>query len=516
MKIEIEIPENTKIMSEIAGFSVYDNEMMLEMGSFFVKSLKERCESSEMKEYKEECKAEIEEQYRQMYKDQLYEMSITNKVAKDVYDGLLIEQTQREVQRIKQIEEEKYRHMDSLNQRMIQEMTRKMDILEKQFRECEKENVVLKEKEKNGIAMAEMAIQQQISERIQKKDERIGLLEESIRGLKIEEERKIHKMTVENSEIMSKTLIDLNQKMESIQQSEFIASKRGKEGENCLYELLEQVFYEMEDEIEIVNTSKQSHMGDFHLKFRDFTILVDSKNFVNSSGVSSTDRKKMKYDMNYNKHIKIAWMVSLYKPIHCYSKAPFMIDIDNGVCYCYVNSLMNQENPGNILRTLYYCCKMVYDFALDTIDDAGDSMENTGIHELTAYKENEERIKRIVGEMGKLSKERFQMIQRMTENFEMQDKYNLEIMTKEVILLQDMRSNAIKEWFVQRVECREGGVLKTDNMYDVFCRENEGYSQRITKDMFRSTVCSFVDSSLIVKGKTAKTQYTIRNHGYRI
>jgi hypothetical protein len=516
MKIEIEIPENTKIMSEIAGFSVNDNEMMLEMGSFFVKSLKERCESSEMKEYKEECKAEIEEQYRQMYKDQLYEMSVTNKVAKDVYDGLLIEQTQREVQRIKHIEEEKYRHMESLNQRMIQEMSRKMDILEKQFRECEKENVVLKEKEKNVIAMSEMSIQQQISERIQKKDERIGLLEESIRGLKIEEERKIHKMTVENSEIMSKTLIDLNQKMESIQQSEFIASKRGKEGESCLYELLEQVFYEMDDEIEIVNTSKQSHMGDFHLKFRDFTILVDSKNFVNSSGVSSTDRKKMKYDMNHNKHIKIAWMVSLYKPIHCYSKAPFMIDIDNGVCYCYVNSLMNQENPGNILRTLYYCCKIVYDFALDTIDDAGDSMENTRMHELTAYKENEERLKRVMGEMNKLSKERFQMIQRMMENFEMQDKYNLEIMTKDVVSLQDMRSNAIHEWFDKKVESREGGVLKTDNMYDVFCRENEGYSQRITKDMFRSTVCSFIDSSLIVKGKTAKTQYTIRNHVYRV
>ena len=317
---------------------------------------------------------------------------------------------------------------------------------------------------------------------------------------------------VENSEIMSKTLIDLNSKMENIQQTEFIASKRGKEGEDCLYELLEQVFYDMEDEIEIVNTSKQSHMGDFHLKFRDFTILVDSKNFVNSSGVSSTDRRKMKHDMNQNTHIKIAWMVSLHKPIHCYSKAPFMMDIDNGVCYCYVNSLMIQENPKNILRTLYYCCKMVYDFALDTNED---NIENTGIQELTAYKENEERIKRIVVEMNKLSKERYLIIQRLTENFEIQDKYNLEIMTKEVVLLQDIRTNTIKEWFNQRIEYKEGSILKTDNIYDVFCRENEGYSQRITKYMLKNTICTFVDNSLIVKGKTTKTQYTIRNYGYR-
>ena len=137
-----------------------------------------------------------------------------------------------------------------------------------------------------------------------------------------------------------------------------------------------------------------------------------------------------------------------------------------------------------------------------------------GMQELNAYKENEERIKRIVGEMNKLSKDRYLIIHRLTENFEMQDKYNLEIMTKEVILLQDMRTNTIKEWFVQRIEYRDGSTLKTDNMYDVFCRENEGHSQRITKDVFKNTICTFVDNSLIIKGKTAKTQYTIRNYGY--
>ena len=512
MKIELEIPENSRIVSEIGGFTMYENEIMLEMGSYFVKSLKDRCESSEMKEYKRECKEMIEVQYREMYKDQLYELSITNKVAKEIYDGMVIEQTQREVQRMKELQEEKYRHMESLNQQRILEMSHKMDILEKQFRESEKENIVLKEKEKNSVSIIEMSVQQQISEHVQKKDEQISVLEKTIRDLKIEEERKIHKITVENSEIMTKSLIELNEKMESIKQNEFVSSKRGKEGEDCLYQLLEELFYEMEDEIEIVNTSKQPHMGDFHLKFRDFTILVDSKNFINSSGVSSTDRKKMKYDMSYNTHIKIAWMISLYKPIHCYGKAPFMMDIDNGVCYCYVNSLMTQENPKNILKTLYYCCKIMYDFALDTVEQ---ECNNTDVNELTMYRENEKRIKTIVDNMNKLSKERYLIIQRFSENFEMQDKYNHEIITKEVIMLQDMRTDMIKEWFVQRIEPCDGFLLKTDNMYDVFCKENEGYSQRITKDLFKNTVCTFVDNSLVTKGKTAKTQYTIRNYYYR-
>jgi hypothetical protein len=214
MRIELEIPENSRIVSEIGGFTMYENEIMLEMGSYFVKSLKDRCESSEMKEYKRECKEMIEVQYREMYKDQLYELSITNKVAKEIYDGMVIEQTQREVQRMKELQEEKYRHMESLNQQRILEMSHKMDILEKQFRESEKENIVLKEKEKNSVSIIEMSVQQQISEHVQKKDEQISVLEKTIRDLKIEEERKIHKITVENSEIMTKSLIELNEKME--------------------------------------------------------------------------------------------------------------------------------------------------------------------------------------------------------------------------------------------------------------------------------------------------------------
>jgi len=117
--------------------------------------------------------------------------------------------------------------------------------------------------------------------------------------------------------------------------------------------------------------------------------------------------------------------------------------------------------------------------------------------------------------MNKLSKERYLIMQRFSENFEMQDKYNHEIITKEVIMLQDMRTDMIKEWFVQRIEPCDGFLLKTDNMYDVFCKENEGYSQRITKDLFKDTVCTFVDNSLVTKGKTAKTQYTILNYYYR-
>jgi hypothetical protein len=511
MKIELELPENTKILSEIRGFTMYENEQMLEMGSYIVKSLKEKTETNEMKEFKHDCRIAVEEEYR----DRLNELSIANKIAKDIYEGVANEQIKREVQRTREMEESKYKQMVSLNERTIQELSDKMSFIEKQFRDLEKENVVLKENEKNNNKMMDLTIQNQISELVRDKDEKIGLLERTIRDLKIEEERKLHKMAVENNEIMSKTLIDLNTRMESIQQTEFIASKRGKEGENCLYELLEEVFYEMEDEIEIINTSKQSHMGDFHLKFRDFTILVDSKNFVNSKGVSSTDRNKMKHDMSRNTHIKIAWMVSLYKPIHCYGKAPFMIDIDNGVCYCYVNSLMTLENPKNTLKTLYYCCKTMYDFVLDTTPDNVNDEHNMVMKELTQYRENEERIKKIVGDMNKLSKERYMIMQKLTENFEMQDKSNLELITKEVVLLQDMRTNLIKEWFVQRIEAKDGFVLKTDNMYDVFCRENEEHSLRIAKDMFKNAVCTFVDNSLITKGKTAKTQYTIKNYYYR-
>ena len=59
----------------------------------------------------------------------------------------------------------------------------------------------------------------------------------------------------------------------------------------------------------IENKAKQSHKGDFHLFFKDFNVLVDSKNYTTS--ISKKEIVKIESDLNTNSNMNFAWLVSL-------------------------------------------------------------------------------------------------------------------------------------------------------------------------------------------------------------
>ena len=73
-------------------------------------------------------------------------------------------------------------------------------------------------------------------------------------------------------------------------------------------------------------------MGDYVMKFNDFSVLVDCKNFKKSN-VSNVDIEKLKRDMVSNPSIKVAWMVSIDRPISRYDYKPFVFEIEDNKCY---------------------------------------------------------------------------------------------------------------------------------------------------------------------------------------
>ena len=77
------------------------------------------------------------------------------------------------------------------------------------------------------------------------------------------------------------------------------------------------------------------------------------------------------------------------------------------ICYCYINSLMKSENPEKLLRMAWYSCNFVYDHILNIESDS---------HLIGKYQKNESRIKIILNRMIIQSKERFTIIQQLTEN----------------------------------------------------------------------------------------------------
>jgi hypothetical protein len=85
--------------------------------------------------------------------------------------------------------------------------------------------------------------------------------------------------------------------------------------------------------------------GDFHLKFKGFTVLADSKLYSNK--VNSTSRDKIKRDLKKNEHIQFAWLVSLDTTIDKFDKAPFMFEwlTERNACVISMN-YSNMKNQG--------------------------------------------------------------------------------------------------------------------------------------------------------------------------
>jgi hypothetical protein len=135
----------------------------------------------------------------------------------------------------------------------------------------------------------------------------------------------------------------------------------GDSGEQ-IFENLAETFKDFIN-FKIENKAKQSHKGDFHLFFKDFNVLVDSKNYT--SNISKKEIQKIESDLNTNGNMNYAWLVSLNTNICEYNKFPIMskwITTDDGKvkCILMINNLLDNKDPRNILRQAFQICEEFY------------------------------------------------------------------------------------------------------------------------------------------------------------
>ena len=281
---------------------------------------------------------------------------------------------------------------------------------------------------------------------------------------------------------------------------------RGVEGETFFLNLALKTFCDSSN-FEIIEKSKSPHSGDFWLKFDKFTIMVDSKNYIDTP-VPLRDRVKLKNDILFHKkNIKIAWLVSMDQPILTFSGYPFMIDIDDGICYCYINSLMKSENPQNLLRMAWYSCNFVYDHLLN-IDNE--------INLLGKYQKNESRIKNILNRMTIQSKERFAIINQLTENFKLSEIDIRDCLNNEIRDVREQHIEIISKWFLKNIVKKEGNKIRTTDIHKKFISNDINKNHGIDADMFKQILRCIpqLNDAEIVRGKTDKAQYTILNHSF--
>ena len=115
----------------------------------------------------------------------------------------------------------------------------------------------------------------------------------------------------------------------------------GDDGEQIL-ETLADTFKDF-TEYRIENKAKQGHKGDFHLFFKDFNILVDSKNY--SGSVQKKEVEKIEMDLMTNDNMDYAWLISLESDISGWNRFHIMnkwIMTDNGMkCIIFINNLLD-------------------------------------------------------------------------------------------------------------------------------------------------------------------------------
>ena len=326
-------------------------------------------------------------------------------------------------------------------------------------------------------------------------------LREDYNNILIEKVQEEKARLVETNENNSKLLEDLYKKVDEMDKKTRVSNKHvGTTGEIILFNLLKEAFDYHKEFEDIIDKANIPHSGDVIIKFKNFTILADSKVYKN--GVDKGEREKIKKDLKHNQYIKVAWLVSLDNKIHKFSDYPIMYDIEDGVLYVYINSLLKQENPVDILR-------MAYNSSQYMLEQIINKEEDTLV--LTKYRKNEIRIRNIVEKMTKITRERDATFKQLRENFDDSDRCLRDLLNDEIMNIRTIQTETIEKWWRDNIKIQEGGLLKSNVIYNKFLENEDILGLNITEEMFKIIIKTIVkeDDLTIFQGK--KTPYRIKN-----
>jgi hypothetical protein len=500
-KIEIHIPKTSKTNFN-EGFSIEENYLMLEIGSCAVLSMKK-----EMFGMKEDDKEKIKSELNEYYKTEINGLTLKNMFLKTEYTELLNkqkEELERKTEEINNMKIELVKEKFSYKMEIDKEVNKKIqDEIERTKESIEKDII----KRFDGKIENNEIIKKQLSDTVDELKKQMIEKTDEIKKQKVELEtlreretegyKKEIKQSMEQREKENKVMIELNEKLEDLKKKSIV--QKGNDGEKQFYDLALNTFRDFKM-FEIKNTSKISHMGDFHLVFEEFTVLVDCKKYSNN--VNSTNREKLKRDLTHNKNIKIAWMVSLDSSIDKYEKYPFMIDnidIQNGICICYINSLLTQHDPEKLLKMIWYTCEIIHNSVLNNDDS-----------ELTNLKNNQKQIIEIAKQLNEISKSQFLNISQFEENCNKSNVLIKQLLTEEISKFRENDKDFVREWWSRIYEKKQGMTIKSSMIYELFKRQNSEY--RIKEDSFKLILQDIIEPDNIVKQKSPSSPLKILNY----
>lgn len=267
----------------------------------------------------------------------------------------------------------------------------------------------------------------------------------------------------------------------------------GDDGEH-IFENLAETFKDFEN-YKIENKAKQGHKGDFHLFFKDFNVLVDSKNYTGS--VQKKEIIKIESDLLMNDNMNFAWMVSLNSNICEYNKFTIMtkwVTTDVGVkCILFINNLLSNKEPRDILRQAWMICNDFYRLTKKTLKEDGELEKYR--EKFLIYKKHINNLQDRAAEIRRGLNISFNTLKHMDNDLlEM-----LSLVSDEVINNNVKLNNTIKEWWDNNIEYvnNDESKMTSTEIWNKFKKDNKEYvgDNKITIEDFKNIVTSNIVST---------------------
>jgi hypothetical protein len=357
-------------------------------------------------------------------------------------------------------------------------------------------NIYQKEREKMEKKI--METEKMTSEMVQEEAMRMVKTELNLmRQILVEKERQIENY----KNMFEKSMLKIDQ----LTQKRDVASI-GKIGENQFKGLALNTFRDY-DGFELMDVHSVGGLGDFHMKFKEMVVLVDSKLYTNKVG--STSREKIKRDLLKNEHIHFAWLVSMDTMVERYDKAPFMFEwVKSDKCVCYINCLMKYEEPGELLRAVWQSCRALHEIMVS---------ESAELSTINKMKEQEMKIKDILSKMIRNNRERETLMGQLRQNFERNDEYIRSILNEETNKMVENMSHKVVEWWNRNLEeCVGGEKLKSTALWNRFKRDLDNEGVKIQEGMdsawFKKELCGFLGEGKVIMPKVKNGAIEIINY----
>lgn len=285
-------------------------------------------------------------------------------------------------------------------------------------------------------------------------------------------------------------------------------SHKGTEGEKQFKDYAE-TFMDFKG-FELMDKHTKGGEGDFHMRFEEFDVLVDAKNY--KTCVPSREREKIKSDLMKNTHIHFAWLVSLESGIDKYDKSPIMYEwINTRQCIVYINKLTSFKEPTKILRIVWFTCKELYKFVEDVNEDN---------EELIKLREKQYVFMDKIKNLRKNIREINTMLNGLKNSTMLMDSELKEILESETNQMIESNFSLFDDWWNQNIDAtnEEEIVLSTD-LWLRFKQDNKDVINEfeITTEKFKQFIKSKVSlSNITIRSKSSNGAFDIKGIKWRV